>query len=383
MGSVEVVEQEREFDVEETIFVAVGKSVEESKTTLFWAAQNFAGKKICVLHVYQPKHVAELTDINLSADRLKQQAGKTFWEVERQKLHELLDQYLLVLVQAGVEADKVWIEMDNVEKGIVDIIARHNIRWLVMGGAAEKYYSKKLAELKSKKAFFVCQQAPISCNVWFVCKGHLIYTRGGRKDKSVLEIAHPLLLLNLDIQNEQSENLESETLTDELRFVDADGDVNDLERVSRGFGSQCSVYSSWSTKRVVGTSKLALCSTDELSKEVSFVPASGFAPAKVGMSPVRLDDAGGSSETSFRSEGSPVRSVETGGVVYFVPASVPEVPRAGFVPASPDDAGDPLFLMPLGQLGTSLCRRVLLQVVKFSVLVFRWYMKTPVMPSLP
>jgi tetrahydromethanopterin S-methyltransferase subunit A len=41
-----------------------------------------------------------------------------------------------------VEADKVWIEMDNVEKGIVDIIARHNIRWLVMGGAAEKYFSK-------------------------------------------------------------------------------------------------------------------------------------------------------------------------------------------------------------------------------------------------
>lgn len=59
MGSVEEVDPEREFDVEETIFVAVGKSVEESKTTLFWAAQNFAGKKICVLHVYQPKHVAE------------------------------------------------------------------------------------------------------------------------------------------------------------------------------------------------------------------------------------------------------------------------------------------------------------------------------------
>jgi len=41
-----------------------------------------------------------------------------------------------------VEADKVWIETDNIEKGIVDIVARHNIRWLVMGAAAEKYYSK-------------------------------------------------------------------------------------------------------------------------------------------------------------------------------------------------------------------------------------------------
>jgi hypothetical protein len=41
-----------------------------------------------------------------------------------------------------VEADKVWIEMDNIEQGIVEIIARHNISWLVMGGAAGKYYSK-------------------------------------------------------------------------------------------------------------------------------------------------------------------------------------------------------------------------------------------------
>lgn len=32
--------------------------------------------------------------------------------------------------------------MDNTEKGIVKLIAQHNIRWLVMGAAADKYYSK-------------------------------------------------------------------------------------------------------------------------------------------------------------------------------------------------------------------------------------------------
>lgn len=41
-----------------------------------------------------------------------------------------------------IKADAVWIEMDSVEKGILEIIARHNIRWLVMGAAADKYYSK-------------------------------------------------------------------------------------------------------------------------------------------------------------------------------------------------------------------------------------------------
>lgn len=62
MGSIVNVEEEREFDVEETIFVAVGKSVEESQTILFWAVQNFVGKKICVLHVHQPEHVVELSE---------------------------------------------------------------------------------------------------------------------------------------------------------------------------------------------------------------------------------------------------------------------------------------------------------------------------------
>lgn len=266
MGSDWEIEEERKFDVEETIFVAVGKNVEESKQVLFWAVQNFSGKKICLLHVYQPKHAAEPMDTSISADSLKQRAGKALQEVERRKLNEILDQYLLVLVQEGVEADKVWIEMDVVEKGIVDIIARNNIRWLVMGGAPER----KLAALTSKKAIFVCQQAPISCHVWFVSDGQLVYmrgslcgNRGGRTDKSNLEIAPPLLLLNSDIQDDQPENSgsESESLSHELRYLeiceDVEGDVNDLERIARSCSSQCSAYSTLSTKSMVGTSKSA------------------------------------------------------------------------------------------------------------------------------
>lgn len=32
--------------------------------------------------------------------------------------------------------------MDNVEKGIVESIVQHSIRWLVMGAAADKHYSE-------------------------------------------------------------------------------------------------------------------------------------------------------------------------------------------------------------------------------------------------
>lgn len=52
------------WDVEETIFVAVGKNVEKSKTMLFWAAQSFLGKKICLLHVHKPAHGVALGELS-------------------------------------------------------------------------------------------------------------------------------------------------------------------------------------------------------------------------------------------------------------------------------------------------------------------------------
>lgn len=36
----------------------------------------------------------------------------------------------------------MWLEINNVEKGIIHIIEEHKIRWLVMGAAAETHYSK-------------------------------------------------------------------------------------------------------------------------------------------------------------------------------------------------------------------------------------------------
>ncbi|KAA3459869.1 U-box domain-containing protein 32 isoform X2 [Gossypium australe] len=143
MGSlVEEIEGDREYDYEDVIFVALGKNVEKSKTTLDWAVDNFPGKKICVLHVHRPTHVLALTDGKLARSKLKQHAVEAFQQLERQRLQERLDEYLLILDHSGVQADALWIEMDSVEKGILEIIARHNIRWLVMGAAADKYYSK-------------------------------------------------------------------------------------------------------------------------------------------------------------------------------------------------------------------------------------------------
>ncbi|KAI3757651.1 hypothetical protein L6452_05194 [Arctium lappa] len=180
MGSeVEVIEERiDEFnDVEATIFVAVGKNVKESKSLILWTLQCFAGMKICLLHIHQPDHLITLLDDKFSASRVKDQVVKARRERDRQKMHNILNQYNLTLDQAGVKAGKVWIEAGNVETGIVQTIVQHGIRWLVMGAAAEKLYSKYMSEPKSNKAIYVCQQAPISCQIWFACNGHLIYTR--------------------------------------------------------------------------------------------------------------------------------------------------------------------------------------------------------------
>lgn len=180
MGSeVEVIEETiEEFnDVENTVIVAVGTNVKESKSLILWASQCFAGMKICLLHIHQPAPLITLLDDKFSGYRLKEQVVKACRELEKQKMHKILNQYRLILDEAGVQAGKVWIEADNVETGIVQTIIQHGIQWLVMGAASEKLYSKDMSMPKSNKAIYVCQNAPIWCQIWLACKGNLIYTR--------------------------------------------------------------------------------------------------------------------------------------------------------------------------------------------------------------
>jgi len=56
-------EQSNDYYVENTVFVAVGKQVEESESVLMWAAEKFAKKKIiCILHIHQPAHLITLCE---------------------------------------------------------------------------------------------------------------------------------------------------------------------------------------------------------------------------------------------------------------------------------------------------------------------------------
>ncbi|PWA92227.1 U-box domain-containing protein kinase family protein [Artemisia annua] len=100
-------------------------------------------------------------------------------------MHKLLNQYKQICQKAGVCPEVHYIEMSSIEKGIVALILEHNVRRLVMGAAADKHYSRKMVDLRSRTAIYVRLQADPSCQIQFICKDKLIFTRQGRLDGPV------------------------------------------------------------------------------------------------------------------------------------------------------------------------------------------------------
>ncbi|XP_073260595.1 U-box domain-containing protein 33 isoform X1 [Populus alba] len=175
----EIVEEPVARVIEEKIFVAVGKSVKECKSMFFWALQNSGGKRICIIHVHQPAQMIPFMGTKFPASKLQEQEVRAYQEIERQDMLKMLDAYLFLCRKMGVRAEKLYVEMESIEKGILELISQYGIRKLVMGAAADKRYSKNMMGIKSKKAVSVCLQAPASCHIWFICKGRLIQTRKG------------------------------------------------------------------------------------------------------------------------------------------------------------------------------------------------------------
>ncbi|GMH22462.1 hypothetical protein Nepgr_024305 [Nepenthes gracilis] len=109
-------------------------------------------------------------------------------ETERQAMIEALDEYVQICALAGVEAEKLYIERDSIEKGVVELIWQLRIGKLVMGAASDYRYNfsfREVKKLKSTKAIYVRQEAPAFCHIWFIGKGHLILTREGIKNENL------------------------------------------------------------------------------------------------------------------------------------------------------------------------------------------------------
>ncbi|OIW21427.1 hypothetical protein TanjilG_03461 [Lupinus angustifolius] len=187
----EIVEEPSINVVNDTIYVAVAKDVKDSQLNLIWALQNSRGNKVCILHVHVPAAMIPLMGAKFPASSLKEQEVQAYREIERQSMHKTLDEYLRTCQQMGVRAEKLHIEMDCIEKGIIELISQYNIQELVMGAASNKHYSRRMMDLRSKKAIYVCEQAPTSCRIQFICKGFLIHTRNRNSDGGNVDVTSP------------------------------------------------------------------------------------------------------------------------------------------------------------------------------------------------
>ncbi|XP_010508087.1 PREDICTED: U-box domain-containing protein 33-like isoform X2 [Camelina sativa] len=169
--------------LEEKIFVAVGKNVWKNTSNLLWALENSEGNRICILHIHQPSPTIPVLGTRFEASTADEELVRAYRGKETVKTDKILQEYLSICLKKGVQAEKLCFAMDSIEKGILEMIQQHKIRKLVMGAAADKHYSMKMEDLRSKKASFVCEQAPATCQIQFTCKGNLIHTREARMDE--------------------------------------------------------------------------------------------------------------------------------------------------------------------------------------------------------
>lgn len=200
----EIVEETPPREVEDKIYVAVGKDLKESLSILRWALQNSGGRQICILHVHQPAEKIPIMGTRFRVNQLEAHQVKAFHDEERQNMYQLIDKYKQICQEAGVCAEVQHIEMESIEKGIVELILQHNVRRLVMGAAADRQYSKRMVDLKSKKAIYVRLHATPSCQIQFICKGKIIFTRQDRLDGLGISISSPSLRPNTNSDSGQS-----------------------------------------------------------------------------------------------------------------------------------------------------------------------------------
>ncbi|KAG4384721.1 hypothetical protein GLYMA_13G335700v4 [Glycine max] len=156
------------------VHVAVGKSLDKVVPLLRWTLNHFRNAEIVIVHAYQPSLTIPTLLGKLPASQASPAVVSAFRKVEREQIMKLLDKYLSICRAARVKAAIIVTEADQVQKGIVDLVIKHNIEKLVIGAVPENCMKVKR---NSSKANYTAKNAPPFCEVWFIYKGKHIWTR--------------------------------------------------------------------------------------------------------------------------------------------------------------------------------------------------------------
>jgi len=204
-------EEEEETVMDERIYVAVGRETAKNKSNLTWVIDNSPGNKICIVLVHRPAQMIPVLGTKFDAATVDEELVRAYRGKQKAKTEKILDDYLRICRQKGVQAEKLCVEMDSIEEGIVQIISENKVRKFIMGAAADKHYSTNMEDLRSKKAIFVCQHASATCHIRFICKGHHIHTREGRMDevRALSSLLSDFQRLVLSSQSSKNSNMHS------------------------------------------------------------------------------------------------------------------------------------------------------------------------------
>ncbi|CAH8303047.1 unnamed protein product [Eruca vesicaria subsp. sativa] len=253
--------------MEEIIYVALGRETAKNKSNLIWVIDNSQGNKICIVLVHQTPQMIPVLGTRFDAATVDEELVRAYREKQKAKTDKILDEYLTICLKKGVHAEKLCVEtLNSIEKGLVQMITEYKVRKFIMGAAADKHYSTKMEELRSRKAIFVCHYAPPSCHIRFICKGHLIHTRDGRRDE-----VRALSALLYDFQRLVSSRSSSSSymLSESSKGKSEVEEEEDEERTSRASSSQSDGTLSYS-----GGSEASSPSTIDEKSNHSSPPAS-------------------------------------------------------------------------------------------------------------
>ncbi|MCD7466861.1 hypothetical protein HAX54_003905 [Datura stramonium] len=182
---------------ESKVYVAVGKSVDKAVASLLWACKTFGNSEICILHVLEPSpYIPTLCMSPLSLSLfLCVEVVSAFRNAEREEARKLLSRYLSVCCKSKVEASVTIVESDQVLKGILDFVNKHNIRKLIIGAIPDCVKVKK----SSRKASYAATNFPSFCEIFFVYKGRLIWSRPPECSSFIAPISPNTRAVSVDV----------------------------------------------------------------------------------------------------------------------------------------------------------------------------------------
>ncbi|CAN6284022.1 unnamed protein product [Urochloa humidicola] len=173
------------------VFIAIPEEPRDAKSVLSWVIDHTSDSaEIIIIHI--------VTSPNFESQQ------------------QILDSYVNQCSRKKVRAEKRAFLFTKIDEGLIHLIKIYGITQLVMGAAADRHYRRKMKAPESQTAMSVMQQAQSYCNIWFICKGKLIFFREANyclltKSKSARPtcgVGNP----KMDLQSFLQPNLEAKRL---------------------------------------------------------------------------------------------------------------------------------------------------------------------------